>query len=444
MACVVLSSSAQDFLIATIAGKDTAGYCCDGGPATNAMLNVPNVLNFDGHSRIVFADCFNSRIRCIGLDDGIISTVAGCDSVGYNGDGIPATNARLRAPEGICTDSSGNIFFSDGLNYRIRKVNSLSGIIQTIAGNGAWGFSGDEGPATDAKISLPVGICIDHKNNVYFSDYENNVIRIINNATGNISTFAGIPYPGYWSGFWAYSGDNGPATSAKFSGPILPFSDQYDNIYICDQWNHAIRKIDAITNVITTIAGTGTAGHTGDGGAATNATLNQPCGMDIDKDGNIYIAEYGDGVIRRIDGATGAITTVAGTGTRGFSGDGGPATAAKMKCGDVKVGTNDIIYIADEDNNRIRIVYSSSLTAPGVQTEKPIAVYPNPVSDVLHVDEAKGYEMSVSNLLGVAIFHASIQERKQAIDIGSLPHGLYIILLTNAAGDHRSYKVVKE
>ncbi len=451
ISCACLNMQAQENIIITIAGLGTAGYSGDDGEATNAKLNVPDRLFLDRFENLYIADAFNNRIRKVDLISGIISTVCGNDTAEFSGDGGPASSSQLYVPQGIITDTIDNKYIVDAGNNRIRFINIFTNVISTIAGSGPSGIGvvgdlGDGGPATNAQISNPSGLCIDKFFNLYISDYGNNKIRKINALTGIISTFAGIGTHGYMGGSVDYTGDGGQATAAIFSGPIQVFADNADNIFICDQWNHAIRKVDATTGIITTITGNGTAGHTGDGGLAVNATLNQPGGIFVDDKENIFIAEYGDGVIRKIDGATGIISTVAGTGTRGYSGDGGPATAAELKCSDVVVDKNGVIYIADIDNNRIRMVYNTAMGVGNVKMGKGenVQIYPNPVNDELNIENGANSDLIIYNLLGSELLETKLISNKEAVNIIQLTPGVYLVKIIGANGEVQNFRVVKE
>jgi len=347
----VLSPSNAD-TITTIAGQGgVAGFAGDGGPATAAKFNLPRGIAKDGLGNIYVADTENQRIRKID-NSGIISTVAGTGTAGYNGDGIPATAAQLYGPYCFVFDKTDNILIGDIGNNRVRKI-STSGIITTIAGTGTAGYSGDGGPATAAQINWPDNIAFDKAGNIYIADARNSCIRKIN-ASGIISTVAGT------CGAAGYSGDGGTATAAKFSyntdGIAL---DSSDNLYIADTKNHRIRKVDT-SGIVTTVAGTGTAGYNGDGIAATSAQLNNPYNMRFDSAGNLYIADQFNHRIRKVD-TSGIITTFAGNGTQGFSGDGGEATAAQLyhPAGILEDSAGNILII-DFTNNCIRKVTIST------------------------------------------------------------------------------------
>ena len=345
-----------------------------------------------------------------------ITTVAGDGSYGFSGgDGIPATASGVYWPWGVAADENGNFYISDRDNHRVRKVD-VAGIIHTIAGDGISGFFGDGGPATLAKIAGPIGIAVDHAGNVYFADQDNDCIRMIDNL-GTISTIAGVPgTPGYtgdhgaataaqisaggvcidkkgniyftsnnitYSGFTirkidtnriittiagsngisGFSGDGGPATAALLNDPNDVIVDTKGNLYILDRGNARIRKIDTL-GIITTIAGTGTSGYSGDGIAATTANISGYGGLAINDAGEIFIGDYSNSCVRKIDGL-GIITTIAGTpGVGGHTGDGGPATAAELGLPN-KVAVDDCgnIYVTDLSEMDVRKISGANYPA---------------------------------------------------------------------------------
>jgi len=281
----------------------------------------------------------------------IIATYAGNGTAGYSGDGGAATSAELHAPGGLIY-FSGNLYISDLDNNRIRMVNA-SGTISTFAGNGTAGYSGDGDAATSAEINTPKGLAVDASGNIYIADEANNRIRKVN-TSGIISTVAG-------NGTAGYSGDGGAATSAEINSPYGVAIDASGNLYIADEANNRIRMVNT-SGTISTIAGNGTAGFSGDGGAATSAELKHPINVSVDAAGNIYIVDYGNSRIRMLN-TSGTISTIVGNGTAGFSGDGGAATSAEidMTTGIAKMDGSGNLYIADDGNNRIRMVNASGV-----------------------------------------------------------------------------------
>ena len=336
-------------LIETVAGDGTEGYGGDGGAATAAQLDWPAGVALDGAGNLYIADVDNNRIRKVDAA-GVISTVAGDGRPGYSGDGGAATGRRLHWPRGVALDGAGNLYIADLGNHCIRKVDA-AGVITTVAGDGPRrGFGGDGGPAVAARLNAPTGVAPDGLGNLYISDHFNNRIRKVD-AAGVITTVAG-------DGRRGAGGDGGPAVEAQLDRPTGVAVDGAGNLYIADADNNRIRKVDA-AGVITTVAGDGIPwipGYSGDGGAAVAAQLNYPAGVALDAAGNLYIADRLNQRIRKVD-AGDVITTVAGTGTFGYSGDGGAAVAAQLRSPwGVAVDAAGNLYIADTLNHRIRRV----------------------------------------------------------------------------------------
>ncbi|HXB71804.1 MAG TPA: BACON domain-containing carbohydrate-binding protein [Candidatus Acidoferrales bacterium] len=331
-------------VITTAVGNGTQGFSGDNGAATSAQMGPPYGIAVDVAGNLYFADTFlNHRVRKV--SNGVITTVAGSGLVGDNG---PATSGQLNQPQGVAVDSAGNLYIGDSQNSRIRKVSG--GVIDTLAGNGTFGFSGDNGPATSAQLNTPYGVAVDSSGNLYTADFGNNRIRKV--ANGVISTVAGNGTPGF-------SGDNGPATTAQLNQPADIAVDAAGNLYIAEQGNHRVRKVSG--GVITTVAGSGTPGFSGDDGPATGAQLNQPEGLTVDFAGNLYIADENNHRIRKV--SNGVITTVAGNGTLGFSGDNGPAASAQMALPrSLAVDSAGSLYFADFSNARIRKVSNGVIT----------------------------------------------------------------------------------
>jgi len=337
-------------VISTVAGNGTAGFSGDQGSdnvytATSAQLNHPTDVAIDADGNLFIADAVNQRIRRVTIY-GYIDTVAGVGTAGFSGDGGSATEAELHNPVGVAVDAAGNLFIADSYNSRIREV-TPGGAISTMAGNGTTGFSGDDGPATEAQLYQPWDVAVDGEGNLFIADYVNRRIRKIA-ANGIITTVAGIATQGF-------SGDDGLATSAQFYLPTNVAVDPAGNLFIADSSNSRIREVTT-DGVISTVAGDGTAGFGGDGGQATSAELNNPVGVAVDRTGNLFIADSYNFCIRKVT-PDGVIITVAGNGTAGFSGDGGPATEAQLyQPWNVAVDGEDNLFIADLVNHRIRKV----------------------------------------------------------------------------------------
>jgi sugar lactone lactonase YvrE len=337
-------------IITTVAGTEAYGANGDGGPATRAQLYYPHGVTLDRLGNVSIADTYNNRIRRVVAITGIITTVAGTGTFGLSGDGGAAISAQLTQPEGAVIDGLGNVYIADTFNHRIRRVDAGAGTITTVAGNGTPAFSGDGGAATSAQLIEPYSVAVAGSGNVYIADTYNSRIRRVNAATGIITTIAG-------NGTFGFSGDGGAATSAGLYEPHGVALDGLGNVYIADYANNRVRRVDAVTGIITTVAGTGSIGALGDGGAATSAELDFPQGVALDGLGNVYIADTGNHRIRRVAAGTGIITTVAGKGTPGFSGDGGAATSAQLyNPQGVTLDGPGNVYIADSVNGRVRRV----------------------------------------------------------------------------------------
>jgi trimeric autotransporter adhesin len=333
--------------INTIAGDGTAGYGGDSGPATTAELNNPYGLTIDTAGNLYIADPANNRVRKVALSTSIISTIAGNGTAGYSGDNGPAAGAELQLPVSVVVDSTGNLYIADAGNDVIRKVNS-SGTITTIAGNNTVGYSGDSGLATNASLYGPSGVAVDSSGNLYIADAGNNRIRKVAAATGVITTIAG-------TGTAGYSGDNGAATSATLNKPSAVVEGSTGNLYILDTGNNVVRQVNT-TGTITTIVGNGTAGYSGDNGPATSATLHASHGMNIDGSGDLYVADSGNNVVRFVS-AAGTISTIAGNATAGYSGDNGAAISATLDNPQgLTIDSQGNIYISDQSNDRVREV----------------------------------------------------------------------------------------
>jgi uncharacterized protein (TIGR03437 family) len=331
-------------------------YSGEGGAATKAALGASAVA-VDASGNTYVADAISNRILKID-STGIITSLAGNGAITYAGDGGPGSRASFFSPLGVAADKSGNVYIADTTNNRVRKVDT-AGNVSTVAGNGNVGFSGDGGPATSAPLWTPLGVAVDSAGNLFIADGANNRIRKVTPA-GTISTVAGgAILPGF-------SGDGGPATSAGLFLPGGVAVDGAGNLYIADVANNRIRKVNA-SGIITTVAGNGAKAFSGDGGPATAAAINlfgAHAGIACDSAGNLYIADIANHRIRKVD-TTGVITTVAGNGIAGFSGDDGPAVNAGLNNpDDVALDSAGNIYIADAKNNRIRKVTPAPGSAP--------------------------------------------------------------------------------
>ncbi len=322
----------------------------DGGPAYLATLMGPRALCSDTAGNVYIADVMTNTVRKIGTN-GYISTVAGNGATGNAGDGGQATAAQLNMSGGggLYVDKAGNMFICNTTGMTIRKVTASTGIISTICGTTVGGSTGDGGPATAAKVQGPLGICKDTTGNIYFADGGNAKIRRISAGTGIISTIIG-------TGSGAYSGDGGLGIAARVYLPRDVIADNYGNLYIADYGNNVIRKYVIATGIITTIAGTGVAGNSGDGGPATAAQLYYPARLAFDGSNNLFIADQFNNRVRKVNLSTGIISSSIATGTSGFSGDGGPSVLGKLtQTAGIAITRNGNIYVSDITNRRVRV-----------------------------------------------------------------------------------------
>ncbi|GIW41612.1 MAG: hypothetical protein KatS3mg076_2189 [Candidatus Binatia bacterium] len=393
----------RDGKITTVAGTGVSGFGGDGGPATSAKISWPSGLTLGPDGSLYFADSGNNRVRKID-PFGIITTVAGTGSTIYNGDGIPAATAALANPSDVAFDSRGNLYIAEQSSCRIRKVEAVSTLISTVAGNGVCGFAGNGGAATSASLNGPRALALEDSSFLYISESFAPRVRFVDLSRGTIDAFAG-------TGVSGFSGDGGPATSARLDGTwglfvdsagnvliaessggrvrkvdlqgiidtifggengdgypadiakVSPSEIAFDaagNLYIADTDNNRVRFVDARTGIISTIAGTGEFGYSGDGGPAIEAKLAFPVGIAVDEEGSVYFSDQFNHRVRKVD-PNGTIHTVAGTGGSGYGGDGGPATAAKLSWPGGLHWSQDGLYIADSGNNRIRKVGLSGI-----------------------------------------------------------------------------------
>jgi DNA-binding beta-propeller fold protein YncE len=332
-------------------GTGARGYAGDGGPASRALLNGPFDIGFDSDGNLYFSDTFNHCIRRVDARTDVITTIAGCGEAGYSGDGGPAVRARFDEPYGIAVDQTGNVYVADRHNHCVRRVDGASGIVTTFAGNGTSAFSGDDGPASRAAMVEPNGLAFDpNQSRLYIADVADHRVRVVDLAAGIVRTFAGTGEP-------EHSGDGGPAATAGIHGARAVKVAADGTVYILERQGSTLRAVNQHTGIITTVAGTGSKAYTGDDGPATTATFNAPKELAIDREGNLLIVDTENHVIRRVDLRTRTVATVAGSGRQGGEGDGGPATAAALdRPHGAAVAADGSIYIGDTNNHRIRRV----------------------------------------------------------------------------------------
>jgi hypothetical protein len=339
--------------IAVTAGNGAAGYTGDSGSATSATLNLPQGIALDAAGNLFIADTANNCIRKI--SSGIITTVAGTGTAGYTGDGAAATSATLTLPQGIAVDTAGNLFIADTGNHCIRKVDASTGVITTVAGTGTAGYSGDGGAATAAQLNSPQSIAVDASGNIYFTDTANNRVRKVDVTWGTITTVAG-------TGVADYGGDNGQATAAMLNYPAGIAVDTVGNLYIADTANNRVRMLDTSTGIITTVAGNGVATYLGDNGQATAASLNGPTGLAVDASGNLYISDVGNQRVRKVTSAGVIVTvTGTGTATYSTGNNLAIGAACDGPAG-LAVNSSGYLYFADTNNYRVRRVGNDAKT----------------------------------------------------------------------------------
>jgi trimeric autotransporter adhesin len=439
--CFAISYVSSAQTITTIAGSASSGYSGDGAAATLATLTTPQGIAVDTAGNVYIADVGNNVIRKVS-SSGIIVTIAGTGTAGYNGDSIAATAAQLNTPRSVAVDRAGNVYIADQINNRIRKVDA-SGMITTYAGNGTSGFSGDGAPATAAEIFDPYGIAVDDTGNVYFADFGNARIRKVD-TWGIINTMGG--------GGSSYA-DTVAADSARILYPAFVAVDSVGNIYFSDHFRNIIRRIDP-SGVMTRIVGDTVMGYSGDGGAADTAELNFPYGVAVDRGGNLYIADYYNNRIRKVTAATGIISTMAGDGTPGFAGDGSAATAAELHNPvGVAVDAHGDVYIGDNANDRVRKVSPDtvdvSLTVRSVSEAGKLLIYPDPASSVFNVvmpvDATGTATVTITDMTGRSLLmQRKVVKPGETLSYGTagLSPGNYIVIVVAGAVTYRSLLVI--
>ena len=381
--------------ITTVAGNGSAAVpwlSGDGGLATETGLTFPYGIDLGPDGSLYIADAGIPRIRRV-RPDGIITTVAGDGSSGFSGDGGPATQAKLSGPADVALAPDDSLYIADTNNNRVRRAGP-DGIITTVAGDGSPGYSGDGGPATAAKLSRPSGVAVGPDGSLYIADTDNNRIRRMG-LDGIITTVAGDGHPGYTTA--SPQGDGAPATKAVVGAPWEVAVGPEGSLYIADTYNSSIRRVGP-DGIITTVAGK-TPGFSGDGGLATAAALRDPRGVAVGPEGSLYIADTSNLRMRRVE-SDGFITTVAGNGTPGFSGDGGPPTAAGLSLVfRIALGPDGSWYIAD-GNSRIRRVTS---TLPGF-TAGDLPIPSRDGTELYRFNSSGRHRQTINALTGAVLY----------------------------------------
>ena len=340
------------WIITTVAGNGEVGYSGDAGPAIEAALNNPFDVVFDVAGNLIFTDTFSHCIRRVDAASGVITTIAGTTEVGYSGDGGPAMAVRFNEPYGMATDGSGALYVADRLNAVVRRIDATSGIVTRFAGTGEKGFGGDGGPADRAGMVEPNGLAFSRDcSRLYIADVSDNRVRVVDMASGTISTFAG-------TGAAAHDGDGGPAIAAGvFGARAVGVRPSDGAVYVMERQGSCLRLVEPEGGAISTVSSTGETGYGGDGGPIAAAIYDRPKEMTVDGDGDVLVVDTENHVIRLIDWAAGQVTTIAGTGQSGFNGDDIPATQATLgRPHGVAIGPDGSFYIGDTENHRIRKV----------------------------------------------------------------------------------------
>ncbi len=336
-----------DSALSNSAGTGKQGDAGEGGLAAKALINQPFDVVYDPAGNLVFSDTGNHKIKRVDKKTGLIHTVAGSGKKGFAGDGGPATSAQLDEPYGLAIDSAGSIYFADRLNRRVRKIDGKTGVISTIAGDGSKATSGDGGPAEKAGIVEPNGVALIGEETLLIADVSGHRVRSVDLKTGAIGTFAG-------TGVGKHQGDGGPASKAALAGSRAVKVGPDGTVYILERNGHSLRAVHPKTGIITTIAGTGKPDYTGDDGLAKAASFNGPKEMAVDKAGNIFVVDTENHAIRRIDAKTGVITTVTGDGSKGGELGGCPDFAGRLdRPHGVAVAPDGAIVIGDTNNHRV-------------------------------------------------------------------------------------------
>ncbi len=322
--------------------------------ATTVPVLLPGGVAYDANGNLYLADTGKHVLLKV-TAAGALTTVAGTGTQGFDGDGGPATAALLDSPSGIALDASGNLYCSDAHNHRIRRVDAVSGVITTFAGTGTAGSGPDGSAAAQAAIDLPTALAVSTAGDVFFADSRSHVVRRIDHATGLVKTVAG-------NGVEDYAGDGGPATAASLDAPEGLAIDFAGDLYISDTHNQRIRRVDAKTGLIATVAGTGMAGFSGDAGAGTAAAMRLPRGLALDASGNLLLVDSQNHRIRQLEAASGQIRTIAGDGTQTYAGDGGPAIAASLNTPrSVALDSAGLPTLSDSGNARVRQVDATAV-----------------------------------------------------------------------------------
>lgn len=434
IAIMFLPVCAHAQIISTIAGQGTGS--ADGIPATAAHIYDPVKGVFDRYGNYYFVSCLaGNMVKKIDVSE-IITTIAGDGTSGYNGDGIPATSAHLKQPNSAILDTGGNIYIAEGGNNRVRRVDKLTGIITTYAGNGVGTFGGDGGPATAASLNDPQDLCFDRQGNLYISDYGNNKVRKVT-PSGIISTFAG-------NGISGYSPDGVRADTSRLGGVVGLTIDADENIYIADIGFSRIYKVNN-SGIITTVVGTGT-GHlyNGDNLPALSANID-PNFIFMDKYGNLWISEVYNYRVRMVD-KSGVIRSIVGNGIPTSCCDGGLASAASLSYpAGIAFDSCDNLYVPETDNGHIRKIsfqhchYLDVAEDGGYKS----SIYPNPATNELnisYINQPSAYRLL--NVTGACLQQGNLRQGTNTLSLQDIAAGVYILELKGEDGQKQIFRVL--
>ncbi len=432
---VIISLSAKAQFISTVAGNGMSSISGDGETATDASIGFPGGIAFDKYGNYYFAA--GNTVRKVS-SGGYISTIAGSLLSGYSGDNSAATAAELNGPSFIAVDKYGNVYVSDYYNCRIRKFSSSTGIITTFAGNGSPAYNGDDIAATSASLQYPQGISFDNTGNLFIADNGNHRVRKVD-TLGKIYTIAG-------SGVAGDAGDGSQATSAQLKNLWGLKVDINDNLYLTSE--NKVRKISASNGIITTVVGNGSFGYSGDGDAATNTGFSEIIDVAIDKYGYLYVSDDIDNRVLKVDPSN-VVTTFAGNGIRGFSTDGGAADTTEINSPrGIDLDSCGNLFVADNGNNRIRkITYAHCdyLETEKLTTNDKLLIFPNPTYDLLNINNVTSQtSYRVYSIVGAVVEQGILKAGANILSVRIFPNGLYLLALTDGEGKRSVTKIVKE
>jgi len=406
----------QSQIITTIAGSGSSGFAGDGELATTARLNLPFNITFDKSDNIFIADTYNNSIRRVDVESGIITTVVGTADKNQI--------SELKTPTGLTFDNFNNLFVADLANLRIRKVNLDTGSSITLVGE----KSETERPNINASLGGPFNVVFDKIGNLYVSINGDSKVSKIEFSTGIISTVAG-------TGISGFSGDGDLAKNAQLSNPTGLALDNNGNLYISDTGNERIRKVDLTTNLITTIAGTGVNGFSGDGDLAINTQLANPLGLAVDKDNNLFVVDRGNNRVRKINTSTGIISTIAGKSEAGFSGDGDLARNALLSNPTgVAFNKKGDLFIVDRGNNRIRRITGLTSNEDELELKANLLVYPNPSTDKITVELKNDLDLEEASLFNIRGKEVRVKMIDNSFNVSKLPRGVYVLRIVTSKG----------